>query len=76
MMTTEQRWDRGCYELSIQSIHHACCGASWNCIGVFSEPELQVLISGLDADLNVEDLKKYVVFEGGYSHSDWTVRLF
>ena len=41
--------------------------------GIFSEPELQVLISGVDEELNLVDLKAHTAFEGGYTNADPTV---
>ena len=43
---------------------------------MFNEPELQVLISGVRARLDVDDLRKHARYSGGYTPLDKTVRRF
>ncbi|CAM9253705.1 unnamed protein product, partial [Discosporangium mesarthrocarpum] len=43
---------------------------------MFSEPELQVLISGSNKTLDIEDLRRHTRYSGGFIGMDRTVRRF
>lgn len=43
---------------------------------MFSNHEVQVLISGAEVPVDINDLKKHTNYVGGYTHDDPTIDLF
>jgi hypothetical protein len=53
---------------------HQIIPSEW--LASFSEPELQVLISGSGRGIDIADLRKYTRYVGGFGAADSTIRRF